>query len=65
MMDSRSRYGAVMALPDTRNPISVARTVMEKCIHNVLVGDGALEWAKAQVRFGSSLGGPISLSLGG
>lgn len=45
IMDDDCRYGAVMALQDIANPISVARTVMEKCIHNVLVGDGAQKWA--------------------
>ena len=45
IMDSDSRYGAVMALQNIVNPISVARSVMEKCVHNVIVGDGALQWA--------------------
>jgi N4-(beta-N-acetylglucosaminyl)-L-asparaginase len=45
MMDHDRRYGAVMALKGIPNPISVARTVMEKSVHNVLVGDGALKWA--------------------
>lgn len=43
-MDHQHRYGAVMALKNCL-PISVARSVMEKCVHNVLVGDGALKWA--------------------
>jgi len=45
MMDHRLRYGAVLALQGILTPISVARTVMEKCVHNVLVGEGALQWA--------------------
>lgn len=34
-----------MAIKNISTPISVARSVMEKCAHNVLVGDGALKWA--------------------
>ena len=34
-----------MGLQSIRTPISVARTVMERCVHNVLCGPGALEWA--------------------
>ena len=48
IMDHLKRYGAVMALSDIMNPISVARTIMEKCPHNVLCGEGALKWAKLQ-----------------
>lgn len=46
IMDSNSRYGAVMALQNIATPLSVARHVMENCVHNILVGDGALQWAK-------------------
>ena len=45
IMDHRCRYGAVLGLQDITTPISVARSVMEKCVHNVLVGEGSLEWA--------------------
>jgi len=45
IMDDDCRYGAVMAIQDIANPISVARTVMDKCIHNILVGEGAKKWA--------------------
>ncbi len=45
IMDHDCRYGAVMSLPNIATPISVARTVMEKCQHNVLTGQGALKWA--------------------
>lgn len=34
-----------MALRNIKTPISVARSIMEQCFHNILVGDGALEWA--------------------
>jgi N4-(beta-N-acetylglucosaminyl)-L-asparaginase len=46
IMDHESRYGAVMSLPRIATPISVARTVMEKCQHNILTGEGACLWAK-------------------
>lgn len=45
MMDHMRRYGAMMALQNITTPISVARSVLEKCVHNVLVGEGALKWA--------------------
>jgi N4-(beta-N-acetylglucosaminyl)-L-asparaginase len=45
MMDHDSNYGAVMAIRDIKTPISVARAVMEKCFHNILCGDGALDFA--------------------
>jgi N4-(beta-N-acetylglucosaminyl)-L-asparaginase len=48
IMDHHARYGAVMGLTNIATPISVARTVMEQCPHNVLIGSGALHWAKAQ-----------------
>ena len=35
------RTGAVAALQNVANPISVARLVMERTPHNLLVGDGA------------------------
>eukprot|EP01036_Dinobryon_divergens_P049013 gene49013-65711_t len=47
IMNHNRRYGAVMCLKDIVNPISVARSVMEKCVHNILSGDGALSWALA------------------
>ncbi|MEK6954082.1 MAG: isoaspartyl peptidase/L-asparaginase [Candidatus Micrarchaeota archaeon] len=40
--------GAVAALQDFPNPISVARRVMEKTPHVMLVGEGAFEFAKKQ-----------------
>jgi len=47
IMDSCLRYGAVLAIPHTVQAISVARSVMDKCVHNILVGEGALKWATA------------------
>ena len=48
IMDHNMNYGAVMGLQSIKNPISVARSVMEKSVHNVLVGEGALKWALSQ-----------------
>lgn len=45
IMDHDCRYGAVMSLQDIANPISVARSIMEQCPHNILTGEGALVWA--------------------
>lgn len=45
IMDNNKRYGAVMAIQNVNNPIAVARSVMDLCIHNILVGEGALKWA--------------------
>jgi N4-(beta-N-acetylglucosaminyl)-L-asparaginase len=40
------RAGAVAGLRNIRNPISVARKVMDHTRHVLLVGDGALEFAR-------------------
>ncbi|HUG45045.1 MAG TPA: isoaspartyl peptidase/L-asparaginase, partial [Sphingomicrobium sp.] len=49
IMDGRSRAaGAVAGVTATKNPISVARAVMEKSPHVFLSGDGADEFSKAQ-----------------
>ena len=45
IMDFSMRYGAVMCLQQIRNPISVAKSIMEHCVHNILSGDGAQKWA--------------------
>jgi N4-(beta-N-acetylglucosaminyl)-L-asparaginase len=45
IMDHEFRYGAVMGIKDISRPISVARTIMERCPHNILTGEGAVEWA--------------------
>ena len=47
IMDGRGhRAGAVAALEGIKNPISVARKVMERTSHVLLVGPGALAFAK-------------------
>lgn len=48
IMDERGNCGAVAALERIKHPISVARRVMEKTPHVMLVGRGALEFAIAQ-----------------
>jgi N4-(beta-N-acetylglucosaminyl)-L-asparaginase len=45
IMDEYSRCGAVAALEHIKHPISVARMVMDKTPHVMLVGDGALQFA--------------------
>jgi len=47
VMTSDGRFGAVAALRRTRNPIRIARLVMDSP-HRVLVGDGALRFARDQ-----------------
>jgi N4-(beta-N-acetylglucosaminyl)-L-asparaginase len=48
IMDGDGRCGAVAALQDIAHPVSVARAVMEKTPHVLLVGDGAQQFAVAQ-----------------
>jgi N4-(beta-N-acetylglucosaminyl)-L-asparaginase len=48
IMDGGGRCGAVAALEHIAHPISVARAVMEKTPHVLLVGDGALQFALEQ-----------------
>ncbi|MEP7320562.1 MAG: N(4)-(beta-N-acetylglucosaminyl)-L-asparaginase [Saprospiraceae bacterium] len=48
IMDYMGRAGSVCALEQIRHPISVARRVMEKTPHVMLVGDGALDFAVAE-----------------
>jgi len=49
IMDGRThKAGSVAALEKIKNAISVARKVMEKTPHELLVGAGALAFAKAQ-----------------
>jgi L-asparaginase/N4-(beta-N-acetylglucosaminyl)-L-asparaginase len=45
IMDERGRCGSVAFLQEILHPISVARQVMEKTPHVMLVGDGALDFA--------------------
>ena len=45
IMDHLYRCGAVMGLEHILHPISVARKVMEKTPHVILIGDGALSFA--------------------
>jgi beta-aspartyl-peptidase (threonine type) len=48
LMESRhARAGAVAALQRVKNPILVARKVMEETDHVMLAGDGALRFARA------------------
>ena len=48
IMDKDSNCGAVAFLQDIKNPIAVARKVMEETPHVMLVGVGALEFALEQ-----------------
>ena len=48
IMDEQGRCGSVAYLQHIKHPISVARRVMEKTPHVMLVGDGALQFALAQ-----------------
>lgn len=47
IMDEHYNCGSVMCLEYIMHPISVARLVMEKTPHIILVGDGALQFALA------------------
>ena len=46
IMDHRKRYGAVMAMRTTKTPISVAKTIMKKSVHNIMVSGGADKFAR-------------------
>jgi N4-(beta-N-acetylglucosaminyl)-L-asparaginase len=48
IMDDKGRCGSVAALEYIKHPISVARAVMEKTPHVMLVGEGALQFALQQ-----------------
>ncbi len=48
IMDEAGDCGSVAFLKQIKNPISVARRVMEKTPHVMLAGEGALEFAVAQ-----------------
>ncbi|MBN8737016.1 MAG: N(4)-(beta-N-acetylglucosaminyl)-L-asparaginase [Xanthomonadales bacterium] len=48
IMDAEGNCGGVACLEDIGHAVSVARAVMEKTPHLLLVGDGALQFALAQ-----------------
>ncbi len=48
IMDHQFNIGSVAALESIKHPVSVARAVMEKTPHVMLVGDGALQFAISQ-----------------
>jgi N4-(beta-N-acetylglucosaminyl)-L-asparaginase len=48
IMDEFANIGSVAALEHIKHPISVARAVMEKTPHVMLVGNGALQFALSQ-----------------
>jgi N4-(beta-N-acetylglucosaminyl)-L-asparaginase len=48
IMDEHANIGSVACLEHIMHPISVARAVMEKTPHVMLVGEGALEFALSQ-----------------
>ncbi len=48
IMDDMANIGSVAGLENIKHPISVARAVMEKTPHVMLVGDGALQFAKSE-----------------
>lgn len=47
IMDSKGMCGSVCSLEHIMHPITVARMIMEKTPHVILVGEGALEFALA------------------
>jgi N4-(beta-N-acetylglucosaminyl)-L-asparaginase len=47
-MDENGNCGSVAFLQDIMHPVSVARAVMEKTPHVMLVGEGALQFALSQ-----------------
>ncbi|HEY9516479.1 MAG TPA: isoaspartyl peptidase/L-asparaginase, partial [Gemmatimonadaceae bacterium] len=48
IMDGDGRCGAVAAIEDIEHPVSVARAVMERTPHVLLVGEGAQQFAVSQ-----------------
>lgn len=48
IMDTQGNCGSVMGLEGFAHPISIARSVMEKTPHVILVGEGAAQFARAQ-----------------
>ena len=52
IMDEAGNIGSVMCLEHIMHPIRVARMVMEKTPHVILVGEGALQFALANDQAG-------------
>jgi N4-(beta-N-acetylglucosaminyl)-L-asparaginase len=48
IMDEKGNAGSVCALQKIKHPVSVARKVMEETPHVILVGEGALKFAREQ-----------------
>ncbi|MBK6266201.1 isoaspartyl peptidase/L-asparaginase [Marivirga sp. S37H4] len=48
IMDEKANIGSVACLENIKHPISVARAVMERSPHVMLVGEGALQFALEQ-----------------
>jgi beta-aspartyl-peptidase (threonine type) len=46
IMTSESKFGAVGVIRDVKNPISIARMVMEKTDHLLLCGENAIKFAR-------------------
>ena len=45
IMDWKARVGSVICVENIKNPISLARLILEKTEHTVLAGDGAYDFA--------------------
>jgi isoaspartyl peptidase/L-asparaginase-like protein (Ntn-hydrolase superfamily) len=45
IMDWKARVGSVICVENIKNPISIARLILEKTEHTVLAGDGAYDFA--------------------
>jgi N4-(beta-N-acetylglucosaminyl)-L-asparaginase len=48
VMDDRNRSGSVLCVRGVEHPVSLARLVMERTPHAILVGDGARAFAQSQ-----------------
>ncbi|MBM3676974.1 MAG: hypothetical protein FJW96_03685 [Actinobacteria bacterium] len=48
VMDDRNRSGSVLCVRGVEHPVSLARLVMERTPHAILVGDGARTFAESQ-----------------
>jgi isoaspartyl peptidase/L-asparaginase-like protein (Ntn-hydrolase superfamily) len=48
VMDDRNRSGSVLCVRGVEHPVSLARLVMERTPHAILVGDGARKFAESQ-----------------